>query len=166
MNAGKKTKRIYAKHPRFGEVPSPSKHNYSVEYIEQSHWHYSGLHYFKDTAIPANIEKQNYSVCPRSLYVDIAEQCAACSRRFIFFAEEQKKYWFETLNFYVDAHCTKCFDCRLKANEVKALVVRYEVLVKKQDRSTVESKELKQIALELHQLGHIKDVSKVNRIKI
>lgn len=164
MNTRKKSKRTYAKHPRFGDAPIPSKYNYSIEDIEKSHWRYSGLHYFKDTAIPANIEKQNYSIYPRSLYVDIAERCVACSRRFIFFAEEQK-YWFETLDFYVDAHCTKCFDCRLKANEVKALLARYQALVNKQDRNTVESKELKQIALEVYQLGHITDLSKVNSIK-
>lgn len=151
----KQPNRLYVDHPRFGNKPIPSGYKYSREEIERAHWRYTSLEYFKETVIPANTDKQEYSIFPRSLYVDIVEHCEVCHRPFIFFAKEQQ-YWFETLGFWIDAHCTRCCDCRRKDHEIKAIQRKYEVLVTKSDRSETESKELKQVALELYQLGYIR----------
>ena len=112
MKNNKKVK-VYVEHPRFGSHPVASGCNFTKEQIERAHWRYGSLKYFPETAIPANIEKQSYAIFPRSVYVDIEVQCANCHRFFIFFAKEQL-YWFETLGFWVDAHCTTCIDCRKK----------------------------------------------------
>jgi hypothetical protein len=166
MSKRKKQKnRLYVDHPRFGNKPISSGHNYSKEQIERAHWRYSRLEYFPETAIPANIDRQKYSIYPRSLYVDILEHCNVCHRPFIFFAKEQQ-YWFERLGFWVDAHCTRCFDCRHKDHEIKAMQRKYEALVSKSDRSESESRELKQVALELYQIGYIRDIEKINQIKL
>jgi len=161
----KNPKRFYVDHPRFGNQPIPSEYDFSKEEIEQAHWSYSGLKYFPYTAIPANVEKQNSGTNTRTIYVDIAMVCEICNQPFIFFAQEQK-YWFETLEFYVDATCKRCCNCRRKKHEVSTMQQRYESLVNLAERSTDESRELKQIALELYQLGYIKDLAKINKIKI
>jgi hypothetical protein len=156
--------RNFVNHPRYGNSPIPSKYKFTREQIERGHWRYSSVKYFPETAIPANIEKQNYAVFPRSIYVDIEDQCEACKRPFIFFAEEQK-YWFEELGFWIDAHCNRCIDCRKKDQELRYLQVTYQELVEKPDRSPKETRKLRNIALELYQLGFIKDVGKVNKIR-
>jgi hypothetical protein len=43
---------------------------------------------------------------------------------------------------------------------------KYEALVSKSDRSESESRELKQVALELYQIGYIRDIEKINQIKL
>ena len=153
----------YVVHPRYGSSPIPSGHRYSKSDIDRAHWRYSSLNYFPETAIPANTDKQNYCVYPRSLYVDIVERCRVCHRPFIFFAKEQQ-YWFETLNFWVDAHCTRCCDCRHKEHEIKSMQRTYESLVTKTPRTEAEDRELKHAALELYQLGYIRNIEKINRL--
>ena len=157
--------RLYVDHPRYGSKPVPSGYKYSTEEIDRAHWRYSSLEYIPETAIPANTDKQEYSVFPRSLYVDIVETCEVCHRPFIFFAREQQ-YWFETLGFWIDAHCTRCCECRRKEHEIKSMQRKYEMLVTKPDRSNDENRELRQVALELYQLGYIRDVDKINSIKL
>ncbi|WP_444922492.1 zinc-ribbon domain-containing protein [Microbulbifer sp. CnH-101-G] len=155
--------RNYVDHPRYGKSPIPSENSFSSEEIERSHWRYGNVKFFPETAILANIDKQDYAIYPRKMYVDIEEQCEVCKRPFIFFAKEQK-YWFEELHFYVDAHCTRCIDCRKKDQEIKRLQTSYCELVSKGKHTSEESNKLKNIALELLQLGIIKDKSKIDRI--
>lgn len=161
----KPSHRVYVNHPRFGDKPISSGYQYSIAEIENAHWRYSSLEYFPETVIPANIEKQAYSIFPRALYVDIVERCEVCHRFFIFFAQEQQ-YWFETLGFWIDAHCTRCYDCRKKDREIRSMQHKYQLLVEKSDRSEAQSRELKQIALELYQLGYIRNIQKINEIKL
>ena len=97
---------------------------------------------------------------PRQYYVDIEKICAQCSRWFLFYAQEQK-YWYEELQFYIDADCVKCIECRKSDQAVKAMILRYEVLVKNADRNEEEKDELKNIALELFKQGYIKNVNKI-----
>lgn len=112
----------------------------------------------------ADTSKQNFSIYPITIYVDIEKQCIQCERWFIFFAEEQK-YWYENLGFYVDADCVKCIDCRKKEQSVKHLMRQYEMLVKNDRRTENETTELKNIALELLQLGYITNKNKIDNIK-
>jgi hypothetical protein len=157
----KKSKlKLYVNHPRYGAHPIPSEDKISEEELKWAHWRYQSLKCFPETAIRADIDKQNYAIYPRRVYVDIEETCGNCGRPFIFFAKEQK-YWFEILGFWVDAHCTKCIDCRKKVQEIKLLQKRYQVLVGKENRSPSESKDLKAVAMELYQLGFIRDTKKI-----
>ena len=150
-------------HPRYGNQPVPSRYSFTDSEIEAGHWRYSSLKYFAQTAIPANISKQRFAVYSRSIYVDIEEICEVCGRRFLFFALEQK-WWFEELQFWVDAHCTRCIDCRRAEREIRVMQKRYQVLVEQDELTEHESKELKAIALELYQQGYIRDVAKIDRI--
>jgi hypothetical protein len=75
---------MYLNHPRYGNKPITTNTSVTIETIENAHWHYSRLKYFPDTAILADIKKQNYAIDPRALYVDIEEKCESCSKAFIF----------------------------------------------------------------------------------
>ena len=154
----------YVMHPRYGDRPIVSEFNIKEYDIEVAHWRLSSVNFFPETAIPANIEKQNYAIFPRRIYVDIEEQCEVCKRPFLFFALEQK-YWFETLGFWIDSHCTRCMDCRLNDREIRSMQKRYQELVNKDGRTVDETKELKQFALELYMRGYIKDKNKIDKIK-
>ncbi len=95
--------------------------------------------------------------------MDLKKLCVKCNRWFLFYAEEQR-YWFETLGFYIDADCTKCIDCRKKEQSIKVMQREYEVLKKNDERTVEETRKLKNIALELYQLGYIKNKSKIDEI--
>lgn len=102
-----------------------------MEEIRSAFWRYRSEEndLFPETAIPGNQEKQNFSVFPRKLYVDVRRRCRDCNRAFIFFAQEQK-HWFEDLNFYVDADCVHCADCRKKHKRLRRAMERYSRTVK------------------------------------
>lgn len=154
----------YVVHPRFGNESILSRFVFSKEEIEKTHWRYKKVKFFPESVIPADISKQNYALYPRKFYVDIEEQCTVCKRLFLFFALEQK-HWFEELGFYVDAECTRCIDCRIKDHEIKNLQMLYQDLILKENRSAEETKKLKQAALELYQMGYMKNIEKINQIK-
>jgi len=157
--------RCYVDHPRYGNEPIKSGFNFTKEEIDHSFWGYQWLNYFPYTAIPANIEKQNYSTYPRSLYVDIEASCEVCNRLFIFFAKEQQ-YWYEELGFYVDASCNRCTDCRKNDQKIRSMQLEYELLNANPNRSEKDNRQLKTITMELYQLGYIKHADKINRIKL
>ncbi|MBB1384664.1 zinc-ribbon domain containing protein [Pseudoalteromonas sp. SG45-5] len=152
---------MYLDHPRYGNKPIVTNISMAVEAIERAHWHYSSLKYFPNTVILADIEKQNYAIYPRTLYVDIEVQCGACSRAFIFFAQEQQ-YWFEVLGFWVDSHCTHCFGCRKHARYILTLRKRYDMLANAANKTVSEKTEHKALAKTLYCLGIIKNINKVN----
>ncbi len=164
MSKKRRTKfREYVNHPRYGCKPIYSGSKMSADMAATAHWSLDRDSLFPETAISANTEKQNYTMYPRSFYVDIERKCIQCDRWFIFFAKEQK-YWFEELQFYVDADCTKCVECRKAEQGIKLMLRRYQDLNTKKDRKESETHELKNIALELLQLGYIRNRSKVDRI--
>jgi hypothetical protein len=150
----------FVQHPRYGANPIPSGVKVTADEIERSHWRYKHETYFPDTAIMADVTKQNYCIYPRKMYVDIAEVCNVCHRPFIFFAKEQQ-YWFEELGFWIDAHCTRCIDCRKKDQEIRFMQKRYQSLIGIEPRTEQQNKELKEIAMELYQLGYIRDIQKI-----
>ena len=154
----------YVDHPRYGNKPMYSGNEFSREEIEASFWAYSGKHYFPESAIVANIEKQSDATFPRTIYVDIEQKCVGCGRCFIFFALEQK-YWYEELKFYIDADCVKCVACRKQNREIKEIIQSYEILLKKEDKTDAEIRTLKDVSLELFQQGYIKNQYKIDRIK-
>ena len=151
---------MYLNHPRYGDKPIITNTSSTIEAIENAHWRYSSLKYFPNTVIFADIKKQNYAIYPRALYVDIEEKCRACSKVFIFFAQEQQ-YWFEVLGFWVDSHCTHCFECRKHARYILTLRKRYDMLTSLADKTPSEKTQRKELANTLYCLGIIKNINKV-----
>lgn len=70
-----------------------------------------------ETAIRANVEEQNYSVCPRHWYVDAKIRCADCGEQFLFSKEEQR-HWFEKLRFWVESFPVRCKSCQEARKEL------------------------------------------------
>lgn len=154
----------YVNHPLYGSEPISSGNSYIKQEIDNAHWRYKSVRYFPETAIPAVIETQSYSVYPRQLYIDIAEQCVDCHRTFIFFAKEQQ-YWFEELKFWIDAHAIKCCECRKKTRAINRLQISYANLIIKEHRTFDETQLLKSSAQQLFDLGLINKVNKLNAIR-
>ena len=80
------------------------------------------------TAKRANIGKQNYTVRPRSWYVDVEYECPACKKLFIWTAKEQR-IWFEVCRILVDAHPHSCRSCRKEHRRLKELRKEYDEIV-------------------------------------
>tara|TARA_B100002049_G_scaffold235697_1_gene220651 strand:- start:1829 stop:2110 length:282 start_codon:yes stop_codon:yes gene_type:complete len=87
--------------------------------------------------------------------------CEIYGRPFIFYAQEQK-HWFEDLGFWIDAHCTRCVECRKKDQGTRFMHKRYQELIVLKERTNPQSKELKQIAIKLYKLGYIRNPNKLN----
>jgi hypothetical protein len=80
------------------------------------------------TAVRANIDNQNYTVCPRHWYVDAVIPCEGCGEDFTFSAEEQR-LWYETYHFYVDSFPQRCLQCRRSDRRIKSLRQDYDRLI-------------------------------------
>lgn len=90
-----------------------------------SHFFWECIVLNHDSAIRANVELQNYSVCPRHWYVDATFQCKECKSEFCFFAWEQQR-WYEDFGFYVDSFAKFCPDCRKRVRHAKELRQEYD----------------------------------------
>lgn len=75
------------------------------------HLFYGCLYLHHETAVRADISRQNFTVCPRHWYLDAIFKCSVCREKFRFSVVEQK-LWYEDLYFYVDAFPKQCTDCR------------------------------------------------------
>lgn len=111
-------------HPRFGSKVVPSGETVSERDVRASYFAYKTAVLFPESAIAADISRQNFSTFPRGYYVDLLERCVRCKRPFIFFAREQK-YWYEDLHFYIDSRCVHCAACRASIHELRDRLKRY-----------------------------------------
>ncbi|MEM7060049.1 MAG: zinc-ribbon domain containing protein [Pseudomonadota bacterium] len=127
--------------------------------MRTSYWRYKRVSpyimYFPETAIRANISRQNTGWGWRPYYVDIARPCRICRRWFIFFALEQK-HWYETLGFFIDADCLECQDCRYDRQGQEARVRRYEALLAIAQKSREDWTELELLGQHLFDIGYIR----------
>jgi hypothetical protein len=89
------------------------------------HFFYRSLRVDYGTAVRADFEKQNCSICPRYWYVDATFPCGRCGAEFTFSAAEQR-VWYEDYGFWIDALPTHCLDCRRKLRELKAVRQEYD----------------------------------------
>ena len=80
------------------------------------------------TAVRANTERQNYSVCPRHWYIDVDLRCERCSRHFTWTAAEQQ-VWFEDYGFWIDSQPRDCRKCRADRRYLAALRREYDATV-------------------------------------
>jgi hypothetical protein len=77
------------------------------------------------TAVRANVEAQNCSICPRYWYIDATFACERCGDEFTFSAAEQR-LWYETYRFWVDSIPKRCRACRRDARHAKVLRQEYD----------------------------------------
>ena len=92
------------------------------------HFFYGSFRKDYSTAIRANTELQNCSICPRFWYVDAYFKCTRCDSEYCFTAKEQK-VWFEEYGFCVDAFPKHCLNCRKKLRNLKTARKKYDSIV-------------------------------------
>lgn len=95
------------------------------EIIINSYFEYTGSNIDTDSAIKADVSKQNFSTFPRGYYVDIGYQCRDCGKSFIFSAKEMK-VWYEKYGFYIDSTPICCLPCRTGRRKSKELKQQYD----------------------------------------
>ncbi|MFN7137928.1 MAG: zinc-ribbon domain containing protein [Limisphaerales bacterium] len=166
----------YANHPRFGNRPrrtgldvdpdfgqvhlhvntryfSKRQRTIARQYkIELPEYENDGTGLIRGTAIPADLSKQTPATIPVTHYYDVEKICEDCKRRFIFFAEEQR-YWYEELNFPLDADCVRCYECRRRKQNIERTKQRYDALMSVAQRTETEELELNLCRLELVEAG-------------
>jgi hypothetical protein len=77
------------------------------------------------SAVRADPEKQNCSICPRYWYVTATFRCARCARDFDFTATEQR-VWYEEYGFWIDSLPRHCLDCRRALRQERAARRTYD----------------------------------------
>jgi hypothetical protein len=150
-------------HPRFGARSVPSGFDVPRELIRRVYC-YDRPPVFPDSAIPADVSRQNYSVVPRACYVDILKTCHRCDRQFIFFAREQR-YWYEDLGFWVDAQCIHCPECRQWRHRLRRAHQRFSRAVSRREWKDDELASLVRDAILLYEVGVLRSEQKLRRIK-
>ena len=78
-----------------------------------------------DSALPADVLKQTFTVVPRYWYIDAAMRCERCGLDFRFSAQEQK-VWYEDYRRWIDAFPKLCTPCRRFCRDRKALRQLYD----------------------------------------
>ncbi len=81
-----------------------------------------------ESAMRANTDKQNYSVCPRHWYIDADFKCERCGKRFTWTGCEQKA-WFEDYFFWVSSHPRHYRKCRVANRHLLELRKVYDATV-------------------------------------
>lgn len=108
--------------------------------------------FIEGTAVAADLARQTSSERPVTHYFDVRKECRDCQRRFLFFADEQKKYY-EQLNLRLDVQAVRCFHCRKNSQHRKRLQKRYGTLSTKfPDCTPTELLALAEVMLELIEL--------------
>lgn len=145
----------YVIHPRYGDRPILSDERWTEAEIRRAFWRYGSQRIFPETAIKANIARQKYGYSPRRVYVDVEKRCRSCGRKFLFFALEQQ-YWFEVLQFFVDADCVHCQDCRHLTHLFRQKIAEYEALLARPGKTVAQWDRLSTLADALYHEGYIK----------
>ena len=155
----------FVPHPRYGSTPTRSGvRGFSAQDIAASHWRYDIATIFPESVLVADTSRQNYSLYPRPFYVDMRRTCRGCSRPFIFFAAEQK-HWFEVLQFYVDADCVHCPECRQQRIAAKREFQRYTALVNIAAPTNKELQQLVDLTVSLLGQGVLKNRTRLGQLK-
>ena len=84
-------------------------------------------------AIVANPSLQNFCWNPNYSYYDTKHQCRTCKSDFIF-SKEEKKYWYETLQFWIDSTAIHCVECRKEKRELKKENTTLSSILKKEEK--------------------------------
>lgn len=101
------------------------------------------------TAIEADLSRQTpWTLRPVTHYYDLDKVCKDCGRRFIFFAEEQKR-WYEELRLPLETSAVRCPPCRKRQRHIARKRERYEQLIHLPGRSAEETLEMADCCLTL-----------------
>lgn len=105
-----------------------------------------------EKAILANPQKQNYSAWgyPNLAYFDKNRTCRSCQSKFTFSKKEQQ-YWYEELQFFIEAKAVHCLPCRKQIQAEKLLNSQLSELLRNGDPKNV--KDLANIALLYKEMG-------------
>jgi hypothetical protein len=150
-------------HPRFGDRSIPSGYYAPLEVI-RAFYCYDRPPVFPESAIPADVSRQNYSVRPRLCYVDMLRGCRKCGRDFIFFAREQQS-WYEALGFWVEADCVHCSECRRSDHRLRQRFQRFSQAIAKGNVDDEELATLVEDAVFLSEAGVLRNEQKLRRLK-
>jgi hypothetical protein len=134
----------YQTHPRFGRGPRITGLNPSdVPYDERVflHWHSRCGVRIPNTAIAADTKRQAPATIHVTHYFDSKRVCCKCGAYFIFFAEEQR-YWYEELQFPLEANLVTCITCRRHEHQLRDARQTYERLLSQVERSVEDSLQL------------------------
>jgi len=84
-------------------------------------------------AVKANPNTQNYCWYPYYAYFDLSINCKTCKSEFVF-SKEEKKFWFESLKFWIDSEPVNCVTCRKEIRQLKKEnKILSDILSKKED---------------------------------
>jgi hypothetical protein len=119
-----------------------------------AHFFYRSVRVDYDSAVRANPERQNCSICPRHWYVDTIFPCDRCGGAFAFTAAEQR-VWYEDYRFWIDSLPKHCLECRRELRELKAARRDYDRWVEQALRTDdLElKKRLARVIDQLYELG-------------
>ncbi len=155
-------------HPRYGRDVLVSGLEVTREEVLGSYWGYRGgteaAVFFLESAIAADISRQDYCAFPRGYYVDLLKTCRDCERPFLFFAQEQR-YWYEELGFYIDADCVRCVECRQAEHRRKFHFHRYARRVHAEAWNDDELETLVTDAVFLFNNGMLRNEQTLRRLK-
>lgn len=70
-------------------------------------------------AIKGSPTSQNYCWHPNYAHFDSNKICTNCGSNFIF-SKEEKKYWYESLKFWIDSEPVNCLKCRREIRHYKS----------------------------------------------
>jgi len=167
-----KSKWSFVPHPRYGDKPrytglDVSKRSEGVymrcwtepeleAWTTKHNYHWIDPEYIGSlipgTAIVADQSRQHGSAMLNTHYYDIRRKCKECGRPFIFFAEEQR-YWYEELQFPVQADCVRCHPCRLQQRTLQSTKTQYDELLEIDAPSVEQFLEITQARLDLIEAG-------------
>jgi hypothetical protein len=89
------------------------------------HFFYEAARLDYQSAVRANVDRQNCSICPRYWYVDATFRCRECGAEFTFSAAEQQ-VWYEEYGYWIDSLPVHCLECRRKLRARKAIRQEYD----------------------------------------
>src|SRR5262245_23184879 len=119
----------FVEHPRYGHAPRLTglDVNDSPDGNVYCHWHSPVGVRVPGTAVVANVARQRPATLHVTHYFDAKRVCRTCGRLFLFFADEQK-YWYEDLEFPLEADCVECVACRKDEQRLRLIRQKYEAL--------------------------------------
>jgi hypothetical protein len=140
----------YVAHPRFGRKPRLTGLDVTSTTDGKvfCHWHSPAGVRVPNTAVVADVTRQQPATVAVTHYFDAMRICRKCARPFLFFAEEQK-FWYEELAFPLEADCLECPPCRKGEQKLRVARETYDALLLKPARTQTDTLELVDCALDL-----------------
>jgi hypothetical protein len=138
----------FVEHPRYGKRPRFTGLDVvnAPDGTVYCHWHSPTGVRVPATAVVAHVARQRQATLPVTHYFDAKRSCRKCGRPFLFFAEEQK-YWYEELQFPLEADCLECAPCRKDEQQLRVIRQKYDALLAETARTESDTLELVECGL-------------------